>query len=451
MLGRRSLAATLCRHSIIRQRCAVPPIAYTIQQSISTTAYTIQQSISHTAYTIQRNKAFKLHSSYSTKPQYYRNSNDACAQPLDLDAPYPSAPAPDDYITLSFYSFFSIPTASLPALRDKIQREWSQDLSCVGRIYISDQGINAQLSVPHRHIRTLRAWLEANHTFAGRVGAFNWALEHGRAFRALHVRVRPLVAAGSDVGLDVLGMEPEYLGPAEWDRALDLAQADTLLVDMRNSYEFRVGRFSGAVCPDVDTFRDEMAHVRELCARRPRDAPVLMYCTGGIRCSVAGALLRADGLTNVKALRGGVVAYGQHARATGQSRFLGKNFTFDKRKGEGVTHDVLAACDQCGAACDTFANCAHTSCNLLFIQCDACARKFRRTCGQPLCVERAQLPHEELVKQRMPPLWSHSERVRPELVFRDGVARESPLAERYSSNIKNKDDQETPKTNVAVS
>ncbi|PIA13272.1 Rhodanese-like protein, partial [Coemansia reversa NRRL 1564] len=286
------------------------------------------------------------------------------------------------YYTISFYSFFAIPESRLQALRDKIQNEWGKDLNIVGRIYIYDQGINAQLSIPEDNVEGLRKWLEDNHTFTGRIPHFNWAIEHRRAFKALHVRVRPLVATDIPLSLETLSCEPEYLQPDEWERELCDLGKDALLVDMRNNYEYRIGRFENAVCPDVDTFREEMTVVRDMC--KTRDQPIYMYCTGGIRCSIAGAILKSEGHSNVKTLQGGVVAYGKYVRNNPDKQlsiFRGKNFTFDKRLGEEVTSDILSKCDQCGGECDTFTNCANTSCNLLFVQCSKCAEKHHRTCG----------------------------------------------------------------------
>ncbi|KAJ1961176.1 hypothetical protein GGI12_003391 [Dipsacomyces acuminosporus] len=325
-----------------------------------------------------------------------------------------------------------MPETTVLLIRDKIQKEWSADLGIVGRIYVCEQGINAQLSVPVDSTRGLRQWLESSPVFSGRIPKFNWALEHRRAFKALHVRVRPLVATGDQLCLEGLSHEPEYLTPQEWEHELKTAQqnkdSQPLLIDMRNSYEFRIGKFEGAVCPDVDTFREEMDMVRTMCKDKDTKEAIYMYCTGGIRCSVAGAILKSEGYENVKTLQGGVIAYGRYIKekenGEKSSLYHGKNFTFDKRLGEEVTREVLAECDQCGAPCDTFTNCANTSCNLLFIQCTGCAAKHHHTCGNDLCIERAQMSHEELVKNRMPPLWDYRTRVRPEHAFdKGGIAR----------------------------
>ncbi|KAJ2766564.1 hypothetical protein IWQ56_003675 [Coemansia nantahalensis] len=438
MLGRRLVPRPLLG-LLCRRQCAQPVAARSCPAQrqawpAAASAPRVQHRLTRQQCTDAAAAAAAAEPSAHRSPYYRAEAGPQAPQPLDMDEPYP-AESEDGFYTASFYSFFEIPEAALPELRAAIQDEWSQDLAIVGRIYICEQGINAQLSVRGEKIRALRAWLEASGAFAGRIPRFNWAIEHRRAFKALHVRVRPLVAVGESLGLPTLGREPEYLAPAEWEQELRDAQArdpDTLLVDMRNTYEFRIGRFQGAVCPDADTFRDEMAMVRELCAGRAKTEPIYMYCTGGIRCSVAGALLKSEGYANVRTLQGGIIAYGRHVRERAQgapSMFRGKNFTFDKRLGEEVTGEVLAKCDQCGGPCDTFTNCANQSCNLLFIQCPACALKHHATCGNAVCVERAHMSHEERIKNRMGPVWNYHMRIRPEKVFgKDGIARPEALS-----------------------
>ncbi|KAJ2162822.1 hypothetical protein GGF46_000386 [Coemansia sp. RSA 552] len=362
-----------------------------------------------------------------------------------MDQPYPQA-TEDGYLTISFYSFFEIPEHRLQLLHDRILSEWSQRLGVVGRIYIYDQGINAQLSVPAENARALREWLETNQTLSGRVPRFNWALEHRRAFRALHVRIRPLVGTDRPLDLETLGHEPEYLGPEDWERELRERGDGALLVDMRNQYEHRVGRFENAVCPSVDTFREEIGVVRKMCRERGPDEPIYMYCTGGIRCSVAGAILKAEGHTNIKTLQGGVIAYGRHVQeraAGGESLFRGKNFTFDKRLGEEVTSEVLSKCDQCGGSCDRFTNCANVSCNLLFIQCPSCAARHQHTCGNALCIERAQMPEAERAKRPLGPMWDYHQCIRPDKAFgEDGIARPDNTSHNSNDNSGSKISEE---------
>ncbi|KAJ1675739.1 hypothetical protein EV182_000682, partial [Spiromyces aspiralis] len=354
--------------------------------------------------------------------------------PPEIDEPYPEAPS-DGYLTASFYSFIDIPKSELPEMRTKLLKTWKEDFGIVGRIYIWHTGINAQMSIPRDQVKDFRVSLEEHDVFRGKIPPFNWAVNHGRAFKSLHIRIRPLVAAGEEYDLEVISHQPTYLTAQEWDRELNEMRSKdkpVTLIDMRNFYEYGtnyagdsaatsdVGRFEGAMRLDVDTFREQIKQVADIC--KDKDKPVYMYCTGGIRCSVAGAILKSKGCTNVKTLKGGVIAYGRHVKdgiiEKSRSTYKGLNFTFDKRLGERITDDTLAKCFHCGGPCDIYTNCSNGSCNLLFIQCPSCAKKYQHTCGNPKCIERVKADPETIQNLREPPMWNYRQRVRPYEAFR---------------------------------
>ncbi|NBU71884.1 MAG: hypothetical protein EBS53_10635, partial [Bacteroidetes bacterium] len=142
-----------------------------------------------------------------------------------------------------------------------------------------------------------------------------------------------------------------------------------------------VGRFEGAVCPDADTFRDELPMVAQILEGK-EEQPVLLYCTGGIRCEKASAYLRHKGFSQVHQLHGGIIDYVRQVRTQNlPNRFLGKNFVFDDRMGERISEHILAVCHQCGEPCDEHVNCANTACHHLFIQCGACGATFNGCCS----------------------------------------------------------------------
>jgi len=144
----------------------------------------------------------------------------------------------------------------------------------------------------------------------------------------------------------------------------------------------------------VDTFREELPWVVEHL-KDQKDKKILMYCTGGIRCEKASAYLRHHGFQDVNQLHGGIIAYAQEIRQKGiPSRFKGKNFVFDDRLGERITDDILSACHQCGAPCDTHTNCLNEDCNLLFIQCDTCREQMGNCCSEA-CLEISRMPEAE--------------------------------------------------------
>jgi len=217
--------------------------------------------------------------------------------------------------------------------------------------------------------------------------------DDGKSFWVLRLKVRDRIVAdgiedesfdASDVGT--------YLKAAEVNAMLD--DPDAVFVDMRNHYEYEVGRFDNAMEIPADTFRDQLPMAVEMLQEQ-KDKKIVMYCTGGIRCEKASAWMRHNGFDDVYHIEGGIIEYARRAREQGLPvRFKGKNFVFDERMGERISDDVLSQCHQCGAPCDTHTNCVNDGCHLLFIQCPSCAEKFHNCCS-PLCMEESQLSPEE--------------------------------------------------------
>lgn len=296
--------------------------------------------------------------------------------------------------TISFYRYVHI--ANPQAMRDQLFLAWA-DLSCFGRIYIAQEGINAQMSVPEHNwdsfVTQLFALPEFNQV------PFKHAVDgNGKSFYKLIIKVRDKIVAD---GIHDPTFNPSdtghYLSAEEFNAAIE--NPETIVIDMRNHYESEVGRFERAYCPDADTFREELPEVIDHL-KGQEDKPVIMYCTGGIRCEKASAYLKHKGFKNVGHLRGGIIQYAQEVREKNmESKFKGINFVFDERIGERITEDVIATCHQCGKPCDHHVNCANNDCHLLFIQCEACAEKMQGCCT-PECVRIIGLPEEEQRKLR---------------------------------------------------
>ncbi len=143
------------------------------------------------------------------------------------------------------------------------------------------------------------------------------------------------------------------------------ADPDTLLVDMRNHYEFEVGHFDGAIEIPSDTFREQLPLAVKLLEEK-KDKPVIMYCTGGIRCEKASAYLLHRGFKKVFHLEGGIIHYANCVKEKGlENKFRGKNFVFDERLGESISGEIIAHCHQCGKPADTHTNCKNSGCHLL--------------------------------------------------------------------------------------
>ena len=297
-------------------------------------------------------------------------------------------------VTLSFYRYVIIDTPN--EYRDVLYKRWDA-LNVKGRIYVAREGINAQLSAPEEHFETFRKDIDSDKYLTN--VPFKIAVEDdGKSFYKLLLKVRKKIVADglNDDAFDVTNVG-KHLSAKEFNEALE--QLGTVVVDMRNHYESEVGRFENAICPDVDTFREELEWVTDNLKDK-KDKKVLLYCTGGIRCEKASAYFKHEGFKDVNQLHGGIIDYARQIKQEGlESKFKGKNFVFDERLGEKITHDVISVCHQCGEPCDEHTNCANDDCHLLFIQCEKCKEKMKNCCT-PECISITELPIEEQRKLR---------------------------------------------------
>lgn len=291
--------------------------------------------------------------------------------------------------TISFYRYVKIDDPQ--ALRDELYKQWFE-WQCFGRVYVANEGINAQMSIPEMHwekfVKHLYSYAYFNNV------PFKHAVDgNGKSFYKLILKVREKVVADGITDPDFDPADTgKYLNAQEFNAAME--DANTIVVDMRNHYESEVGRFEGAFCPDADTFREELPLVVDHLKGK-EDKKILMYCTGGIRCEKASAYLKYKGFKDVNHLQGGIIQYAQEIKEQAlESKFKGVNFVFDERIGERITNDVLSVCHQCGTACDTHVNCKNDDCHLLFIQCENCATEMNGCCTAK-CKSIAALPLEE--------------------------------------------------------
>ncbi len=298
--------------------------------------------------------------------------------------------AGEDRLTLSFYAYAKIGNPNL--FRNYLFIAWDA-LDVLGRIYVANEGINSQLSVPAKKFDDFKAFLDSIY-FLENI-RLNIAIEHDlKSFLKLKVKVRDKILADGlvDESFDVTNKGIHV--DAEKFNDL-LKDPNTILVDMRNHYESEIGHFKGAVIPDVDTFRDSLAIIEEDLKEHKEDKNLVMYCTGGIRCEKASAYYKHKGFKKVFQLEGGIIEYARQVENLQlENKFVGKNFVFDHRRGERITDEVISHCHQCGKSCDTHVNCANEACHLLFIQCEECAKTMNSCCSST-CKDTNALPFEE--------------------------------------------------------
>jgi UPF0176 protein len=301
---------------------------------------------------------------------------------------------PRPYTTISFYKYHQI--LDPRQFRDQLYIAWTS-LEVVGRTYIAEEGINAQIALPSENFIAFKEKLDSIDFLKGI--RLNVAVEENhKSFYKLDLKLRPkIVADGIDDPTFNPGNTGKYLDAEAWNKMME--EPGTVLIDMRNHYESEVGRFENARCPDVDTFKEELQEVIEEFDH-DRDQKILMYCTGGIRCEKASAWMKHNGFNEVYHLEGGIINYANQIRKKEiPSKFHGVNFVFDQRLHERITNEVISNCHQCGNPADIHVNCANTACHLLFIQCPECAIKYDGACS-PECQQIVHLPMEEQIKLR---------------------------------------------------
>jgi len=301
---------------------------------------------------------------------------------------------PTPRTTLSFYCYFKIEE---PAEFRNILYKRLNELNVMGRIYLAHEGINAQVSVPTENIEAFRSFLYFFEPMNGI--RLNIAVDdQGKSFYVLDIKVRiKIVADGiTDPGFDMAN-KGRYVNAEEFNKMTN--EPDTVVIDMRNHYEFEVGHFENAIEVPSDTFREQLPMAVDMM-KEDKEKNIIMYCTGGIRCEKASAYMLHRGFTNVFHLEGGIINYVNQVKEKDlPNKFHGKNFVFDQRLGERVTDEIISQCHQCGQPADTHVNCVNDACHLLFIQCDACKEKMEGTCSKD-CLDFIHLPNEEQKKLR---------------------------------------------------
>lgn len=281
-------------------------------------------------------------------------------------------------VTISFYKYFHLDDPQ--QFRDELYIKF-YEIDVFGRVYIASEGINGQISVPESKKNTFKEILYNAHPQLNGI-RLNEALDNdGKSFWVLRMKVRKKIVAD---GIDDQTFDPsktgKYLTAKEFNKLSD--QADTIVVDMRNSYEYEVGHFNNAIEIPSVTFRVQLPMAVDMLQNH-KDKNIIMYCTGGIRCEKASAYMLHNGFKNVYHVEGGIIEYVRKAREESLPvKFIGKNFVFDERLGERVTDDVIAKCYQCGEPSDRHTNCANQECHDLIIQCERCAKEYNGCCTQ---------------------------------------------------------------------
>jgi UPF0176 protein len=291
------------------------------------------------------------------------------------------------HLVLAFYHFIKIDN---PHEEVKLHKQFFTDKEITSRIYISEDGINGQMSGIRKDAESYMHWMHSRPKFANVI--FKLHEYHEQAFPRAIVKYRPqLVAFDETIDLANTG---EHVSPEKWKEMLETVD-DKVLLDVRNEYEWKVGHFEGSELPPCDTFREFRKYADELKERvDPKKTPVMMCCTGGIRCELYSAVLKERGFDKVFQLDGGIINYGLKQ---GNDHWLGKLFVFDDRMVVPISndeHSTIGSCRFCNTPNDTYYNCANTDCNELFLCCPECVVKHKGCCQESCETAKRVRPYQ---------------------------------------------------------
>ena len=234
-------------------------------------------------------------------------------------------PSPTTLLHSAFYRFVPLPD---PVAAAEALRALARGLT--GSIVVAHEGVNGTVAGSADAVAAFEAALQTALAGALRGMAFRHSACTTAPFGLLKVGVKPeIVALGLPGDLPAPDeRDASHLSPAAWRELL--ARGDVVLLDNRNHFEVRLGRFRGALDPQVHNFRDFVAYVQSHADEwREAKQPVAMYCTGGIRCDKTAPWLRSLGLDVVQ-LDGGILNYFQQLPDAARD-WQGECFVFDNR------------------------------------------------------------------------------------------------------------------------
>lgn len=259
---------------------------------------------------------------------------------------------------------------------DRIKKDhlkFCLDLGVKGKVLLAKEGINGSISGTEEQIEKYKSFLSNNELFKGIEFKEEIAIHH--PFDKMVIKVKnEIIRIDKSLDMSKVG---KHISPQEFLESYN--GQNVVVLDTRNDYEFNAGRFKGAINPEIKTFREFPNFVDGL--KISRDTPIVMYCTGGIRCEKASAYMINKGFTNVSQLHGGIINFCQKLPNTA---WEGSCFVFDKR----LTSDVegnqspVSDCIHCCIKSDQYRNCKNKFCNKLMFVCPDCQKQMHNCCSE---------------------------------------------------------------------
>ncbi len=223
----------------------------------------------------------------------------------------------------SFYRFKSV--KNIKKVKSQLEIFFNNKL-IKGTVLIANEGINASLSGSKQELDDGIKCIKKKFKIRKLDIKKNYINFH--PFNKFKVRLKKEIVSLGQGPLDVNKYTGRYISPADWDNII--SQKNVKLIDTRNKYEIKIGKFKKSINPDTNNFREFTKKFQDLNISKSQK--IAMYCTGGIRCEKASTFLYKNGYKNVYQLDGGIINYLSHKKKiTKNSSWKGECFVFDNR------------------------------------------------------------------------------------------------------------------------
>ena len=223
----------------------------------------------------------------------------------------------------SFYRFTDV--ADAPALKAELL-PLCENAGLLGTILVAPEGVNGTLAGQTESMQSILDWLEEALELDSSIEA-RWTDAEDAPFRRMRVRIKKEIVSLGRPDIRPDRKTGTYVGVEEWNALI--SDPETLVIDTRNSYEYEVGTFRNAVDPETDSFREFPEYAVKLAETDPK-RKLAMFCTGGIRCEKATALMLELGFDEVFHLQGGILKYLEEV-GDEDKLWDGECFVFDTR------------------------------------------------------------------------------------------------------------------------
>ncbi|MBU2612573.1 MAG: rhodanese-related sulfurtransferase [Nanoarchaeota archaeon] len=277
----------------------------------------------------------------------------------------------NDLRVILFYKFVRIEN---PEKFVKEHLKFCKNLGLLGRVLVSEEGINGSVAGTAEKIGEYEKYLKKDQRFSDMVFKEDPVVEI--PFTKMKVRLRKeIVTFGKKVDFEKKG---EYILPEKLKEMYENKE-EFIILDARNYYEYKVGRFKNSVHLSIKNFREFPESLKKI--KNLKNKKIVTYCTGGVRCEKASSYMKENGFKNVMQLKDGIINFGKQFPDT---YWEGKCFVFDKRLVSKINTNekTISNCEICLKPSDLYRNCRNLNCDKLIIECLSCQKELNGCCSQ---------------------------------------------------------------------